>query len=86
MPQTCWQFFEFPIALDAMTLVASPKNMWLQAVTFRHENHVGTGGSGKITEWKQVNSAWRGEPMDSFGAGSDSGNVELLRGSGCWRG
>ena len=73
------QFFELPIAFDAMTLVASPKNMWLQAVTLQELKIMWEpAAQGKITKWKQVNSAWPDEPLKLFGAGSDSGTFDYF--------
>ncbi len=73
------QFFELPIAFDAMTLVASPKNMWLQAVTLQELKTMWEpAAQGKITKWKQVNSAWPDEPLKLFGAGSDSGTFDYF--------
>jgi phosphate transport system substrate-binding protein len=73
------QFFELPIAFDAMTLVASPKNSWLQAVTIQELKTMWEpAAQGKITKWKQVNSAWPDEPIKLFGAGSDSGTFDYF--------
>ncbi len=73
------QYFELPIAFDAMTLVASPKNTWLQSVTLPELKRMWEpSAQGKITSWKQVNPAWPDEPLKLFGAGSDSGTFDYF--------
>ena len=73
------QYFELPIAFDAMTLVASPKNTWLQSVTLQELKRMWEpSAQGKITRWNQVNPAWPDEPLKLFGAGSDSGTFDYF--------
>jgi phosphate transport system substrate-binding protein len=73
------QYFELPIAYDAMTLVASPKNSWLQSVTLQELKRMWEpSAQGKITSWKQVNPDWPDEPLKLFGAGSDSGTFDYF--------
>jgi phosphate transport system substrate-binding protein len=73
------QYFELPIAFDAMTLVASPKNTWLQAVTLPELKRMWEpSAQGKVTRWNQVNPAWPDEPLKLFGAGSDSGTFDYF--------
>src|SRR3982751_4926992 len=73
------QYFELPIAFDAMTLVTSPKNTWLQSLTLPELKRMWEpSAQGKITRWKQVNPAWPGEPLKLFGAGSDSGTFDYF--------
>lgn len=73
------QYFELPIAFDAMTLVASPKNTWLQSITLPELKRMWEpSAQGKITSWKQVNAAWPEEPLKLFGAGSDSGTFDYF--------
>jgi phosphate transport system substrate-binding protein len=73
------QFFELPIAFDAMTIVASPKNTWLQSVTIQELKQLWEpSAQGKTTRWNQVNPAWPDEPLKLFGAGSDSGTFDYF--------
>ncbi|MBA2251196.1 MAG: PstS family phosphate ABC transporter substrate-binding protein [Nitrospirales bacterium] len=73
------QFFELPIAFDAMTIVASPKNTWLQSITVQELKRMWEpSAQGKITRWNQVNPAWPDEPLKLFGAGSDSGTFDYF--------
>jgi phosphate transport system substrate-binding protein len=73
------QYFELPIAFDAMTLVTSPKNAWLQSITLPELKRMWEpSAQGNITTWKQVNPAWPDEPLKLFGAGSDSGTFDYF--------
>jgi phosphate transport system substrate-binding protein len=73
------QYFELPIAFDAMTLVASPKNTWLQSITLPELKRMWEpSAQGKIIRWNQINPAWPDEPLKLFGAGSDSGTFDYF--------
>lgn len=73
------QYFELPIAFDAMTLVVSPKNTWLQSITLPELKRMWEpSAQGTITTWRQVNPAWPDEPLKLFGAGSDSGTFDYF--------
>lgn len=73
------QYFELPIAFDAMTLVTSPKNTWLQSLTLPELKRMWEpSAQGKITTWKQINPMWPDEPLKLFGAGSDSGTFDYF--------
>jgi phosphate transport system substrate-binding protein len=72
-------YFELPIAFDAMTLVVSPKNTWLQSITLPELKRMWEpSAQGTITSWKQINPAWPDEPFKLFGAGSDSGTFDYF--------
>jgi phosphate transport system substrate-binding protein len=73
------QYFELPIAFDAMTVVSSPKNTWLQSITLPELKRMWEpSAQGKIIRWKQINPAWPDEPLKLFGAGSDSGTFDYF--------
>lgn len=73
------QFFELPIAFDAMTLVVSSKNTWLQSVTLQELKRMWEpAAQGKVTRWNHVNPAWPDQPLKLFGAGSDSGTFDYF--------
>lgn len=73
------EYFELPVAFDALTVVINPKNTWLKEATVAELKAVWEPASqGKVLRWNQVNPAWPDQPMKLFGAGSDSGTFEYF--------
>jgi phosphate transport system substrate-binding protein len=73
------EYFELPVAFDALTVVINPRNTWLQSATVADLKKMWEpAAQGKITRWNQVNPAWPDQPMKLFGAGSDSGTFDYF--------
>ncbi|MDD5029566.1 MAG: PstS family phosphate ABC transporter substrate-binding protein [Rhodoferax sp.] len=73
------EYFELPVAFDALTVVINPKNTWLKQATVAELKAVWEPASqGKVLRWNQVNPAWPNEPMKLFGPGADSGTFEYF--------
>jgi phosphate transport system substrate-binding protein len=73
------EYFELPLAFDALTVAVSPKNTFLQCITVAELKTMWEpSAQGKITTWNQVNPAWPAQPMKLFGAGSDSGTFDYF--------
>ena len=74
------EYFELPVAFDALTVVVNPKNTWLETgITVGELKKMWEpAAQGKITSWNQVNPAWPDQPMKLFGAGSDSGTFDYF--------
>ena len=73
------QFFELPIAYDALTVIVNPKNDWVKAVTVPDLKKMWEpGAQGKITNWNQVRSEWPNNPLKLFGPGADSGTFDYF--------
>lgn len=73
------EYFELPVAFDALTVVINPKNTWLKQATVAELKAIWEPASqGKVLRWKQINQAWPDQPMKLFGAGSDSGTFEYF--------
>jgi phosphate transport system substrate-binding protein len=73
------EYFELPVAFDALTVVINPKNTWLKQATVAELKKMWEpAAQGKITRWNQVNPAWPDQPMKLFGAGSDSGTFDYF--------
>ncbi|HEX2541776.1 MAG TPA: PstS family phosphate ABC transporter substrate-binding protein [Caldimonas sp.] len=72
-------YFELPVAFDALTVVVNPKNTFLKSVTVEELKKMWEpAAQGKITRWNQVNPAWPDAPIKLFGAGSDSGTFDYF--------
>jgi phosphate transport system substrate-binding protein len=73
------QYYELPVAYDALTVVINPKNTWLKSLTVAELKSMWQpSAQGKIKRWKQVNPAWPDQPLKLFGAGSDSGTFDYF--------
>lgn len=73
------EYFELPIAFDALTVVINPKNTWLKEATVAELKAIWEpAAQGKVLRWNQVNPKWPDQPMKLFGAGSDSGTFEYF--------
>ena len=73
------EYIELPVAFDALTVVANPKNAFLKELTVEQLKAIWEpAAQGKITKWNQVNPAWPDAPIKLFGAGSDSGTFDYF--------
>ncbi len=73
------EYFELPIAFDALTVVINPKNSFIKTLTIAELKKMWEpGAQGKVTRWNQVNPAWPDAPMKLFGPGADSGTFDYF--------
>lgn len=73
------EYFELPIAFDALTVVINPKNTWLKSITVAELKKMwAPEAQGKINRWNQVNPSWPDQPIKLFGAGADSGTFDYF--------
>ena len=73
------EYFELPIAFDALTVVINPKNSFIKTLTVAELKKMWEpGAQGKVTRWNQVNPAWPDAPMKLFGPGADSGTFDYF--------
>ena len=73
------EYYELPVAFDALTVVINPKNTWLKQATVAELKKMWEpAAQGKITHWNQVNPTWPNQPIKLFGAGSDSGTFDYF--------
>jgi phosphate transport system substrate-binding protein len=73
------EYFELPVAFDALTVVINPKNNFIKTLTVAELKRMWEpGAQGKVTRWNQVNPAWPDAPMKLFGPGADSGTFDYF--------
>jgi phosphate transport system substrate-binding protein len=73
------EYYELPVAFDALTVVINPKNTFIKALTVEELKRMWEpGAQGKVTRWNHVNPAWPDAPLKLFGAGSDSGTFDYF--------
>ena len=73
------EYFELPVAFDALTVVVNPKNSFVKQLTVAEMKKMWEpGAQAKVTKWSQVNPQWPDAPMKLFGPGADSGTFDYF--------
>jgi phosphate transport system substrate-binding protein len=73
------EYFELPVAFDALTVVVNPKNSFIRQLTLAEMKKMWEpAAQGKVTRWNQVNPQWPDQPMKLFGPGADSGTFDYF--------
>jgi phosphate transport system substrate-binding protein len=73
------EYFELPVAFDALTVVVNPKNAFIKQLTLAEMKKMWEpAAQGKVTRWNQVNPQWPDQPMKLFGPGADSGTFDYF--------
>ena len=73
------EYFELPVAFDALTVVVHPKNGFIKQLTVAEMKKMWEpGAQGKVMRWNQVNAAWPDAPMKLYGPGADSGTFDYF--------
>ena len=73
------EFFELPVAYDALTVIVNPKNDWATSMTVAELKKIWEpAAQGKVTNWNQVRPKWPNAPLKLFGAGADSGTFDYF--------
>jgi phosphate transport system substrate-binding protein len=73
------EYFELPVAFDALTVVINPKNSFIRQLTLAEMKKMWEpAAQGKVTRWNQVNPQWPDAPMKLFGPGADSGTFDYF--------
>jgi phosphate transport system substrate-binding protein len=73
------QYFELPVAYDALTVMVNPKNDWVKTLSIPDLKKIWEpSAQGKITNWNQVRSEWPNAPLKLFGPGADSGTFDYF--------
>jgi phosphate transport system substrate-binding protein len=73
------EYYELPVAFDALTVVVHPKNAFIKQLTVAEMKRMWEpAAQGKVTMWNQVNPAWPAQPLKLFGPGADSGTFDYF--------
>jgi phosphate transport system substrate-binding protein len=72
-------FVEIAVANDALTVVVNKENTWATCLTVEELKTIWSPESeGTITSWSQVRSSFPDEPLELYGAGTDSGTFDYF--------
>jgi phosphate transport system substrate-binding protein len=73
------EFIEAPVALDALAVVVSPRNTWVDCLTTAELKTMWEpGAQGRITNWRQIRPSFPDKPLRLFGPGTDSGTFDYF--------
>ncbi|BCA52879.1 Protein SphX [Nitrospira sp. KM1] len=73
------QYFELPVAFDALTVAVSPQATWIDNLTVAELKQIWEpSAQGRLLKWNQIRSSWPDSPIKLFGAGSDSGTFDYF--------
>jgi phosphate transport system substrate-binding protein len=73
------QFAELPVAYDALSVVVSASNQWVESLTLKELKAMWEPAAHmKVTSWDQIRRDWPGIPLKLFGAGPDSGSFDYF--------
>ena len=73
------EYFELPVAFDALTVVVNPKNNFIRQLTVAEMKKMWEpAAQGKVMRWSHVNPQWPDQPMKLFGPGADSGTFDYF--------
>ena len=73
------EYFELPVAYDALTVIINPKNDWVKGLNVPDLKKMWEpSAQGKVTNWNQVRSEWPNAPLKLFGPGADSGTFDYF--------
>ena len=74
------EFYELPIAFDALTVAVSPKNTFVgECMTVADLKKIWEpSAQGKVLQWADVKQGWPNQKITLYGAGSDSGTFDYF--------
>ena len=72
------QYYELPVAFDAITVVVNPKSFLKDLTVEQLKAMWEPAAQGKLTKWNQINPAWPDAPLKLFGPGADSGTFDYF--------
>ncbi len=72
------KYIELPVAFDALTVVANPKNPLNSIGVADLKKMWGPEAQTKVTNWNQVNASFPNQALKLYGPGTDSGTFEYF--------
>jgi phosphate transport system substrate-binding protein len=70
-------YFDFPVANDAVTLITSKQNDWADCLTTQQLERIWQPGS-RLERWSQVDPSFPDEELRLFGPDTDSGTFNFF--------
>ena len=71
------KFEEISVANDGLAVVVNPENDWATCLTVEQLNMI-WGPDSTVASWSEVDPSFPDEPLNLFGAGTDSGTFDYF--------
>jgi phosphate binding protein len=73
------EYTEIVIANDGLSVVVNPENDWVDCLTTEQLATIwGPDSEGTVTSWSDVDPSFPDEPLELYGAGTDSGTFDYF--------
>lgn len=73
------EYTEIVIANDGLSVVVNPENDWMDCITTEQLAKIwGPESEGTVTSWSDVDASFPDEPLELYGAGTDSGTFDYF--------
>ena len=72
------QYYELPVAFDAITVVVNPKSFLKDISVAQMKAMWEPAAQGKVTKWNQIDPSWPDAPIKLFGPGADAGTFDYF--------
>lgn len=73
------EYVELPVAYDALSVVISHKNTWVDKLTVKELAKIwAPEAQGVVMKWSDVRAGWPEKPLKLFGPGTDSGTFDYF--------
>jgi len=73
------EFVELPVAFDGLSVVVNPENNFAECLTVEELKKIWEpAAQGKVKNWNQVRSEFPNQPLNLYGAGTDSGTFDYF--------
>ena len=72
------EFIEVPVAFDGLTIVAHPRNKFVDKLTVEQVTRIFSANGG-VKTWKDLDPAWPAQTIKVFSPGTDSGTFDYFR-------
>lgn len=71
------EYYEFLVALDGLSVIVNPENDFVDCLTVDQLTQLWAPDS-TVTMWSELNPEWPEEPIELYGAGTDSGTFDFF--------
>ncbi len=71
------EYTELPIAIDGLSVIANPRNEFLQCLTVEELRRIWEPNTS-VRTWRDVRSEWPAEEIALYGPGTDSGTFDYF--------
>ncbi|MDW8360479.1 MAG: PstS family phosphate ABC transporter substrate-binding protein, partial [Candidatus Caldarchaeum sp.] len=71
------QWFEVPVAIDALVIVVNTRNNWVDCITISELKRIWEPNS-TVRTWRDIRPEWPAQPIKLYGPGPDSGTFDYF--------